>query len=127
MMAILLMAYTTFSQIINIPSDFTTIQAGIDEASDGDTVLVAEDTYYENINFLGKAIIVASNFILDGDTSHISKTTIDGSQATNPDTASVLTLWSGEDTTSVLIGFTITGIIVRNEIIKSNNHEKVSE
>ena len=103
------MANTAFSQIINIPSDFTTIQAGIDEASDGDTVLVAEDTYYENINFLGKAITVASQFILDGDTAHISNTIIDGSQATDPDTASVVSFKSGEDSTSVITGFTITG------------------
>ncbi len=68
-----------------------------------------EGTYLENINFLGKAITVASRFILDGDTAHISKTIIDGSQPAHPDTASVVIMWSGEDTTSVLMGFTLTG------------------
>ena len=99
----------TNAQIIHIPSDLSTIQAGIDSASNGDTVLVAEGTYFENINFKGKAITVTSRFIMDGDTSHISKTIIDGSKSTNPDTASVVMMWSGEDTTSVLMGFTITG------------------
>lgn len=105
---VLSVAFTN-AQIINVPADALTIQAGIDSASNGDTVLVEEGTYLENIDFMGKAIIVASEFILDGDTSHISRTIIDGSQATDPDTASVVSFKSGEDTTSVITGFTITG------------------
>ncbi|MCP4413848.1 MAG: hypothetical protein GY808_14915, partial [Gammaproteobacteria bacterium] len=57
----------------------------------------------------GKAITVASHFYLDGDTSHISKTIIDGSKPSNPDSGSVVYFISGEDTTSMLMGFTITG------------------
>ena len=106
---LILAAFTTAAQIIHVPADQLTIQEGIDAASDGDTVLVAENTYVENINFMGKAITVASNFIMDGDTSHISNTIIDGSQPENPDIGSVVTFDSGEDTTSVLCGFTITG------------------
>jgi len=97
-----------FGDRIYVPADTSTIQGGIYLASEGDTVLVAEDTYYENINFRGKAITVASEFIMDDDTSHISKTIIDGSQPSDPDSGSVVYFISGEDTTSVLIGFTIT-------------------
>jgi len=98
------------AEILNVPSEnYPTIQTGIDSAGFGDTVLVAENTYYENINFKGKAIAVASQFILDNDTSHISRTIIDGSQSSNPDSGSVVYFISGEDTNSVLTGFTITG------------------
>ena len=97
------------AQVILIPEDRPTIQEGIDAASDGDTILIEENTYFENINFRGKAITVASRYLVDGDTSHISKTIIDGSRPANPDTASVVTLWSGEDTTSILCGLTIRG------------------
>ena len=94
--------------IRHIPTDHPTIQAGINTAADGDTVLVAEGIYFENISFRGKAITVASRFLLDGDTSHIANTVIDGSRPIHPDSASVVYFISGEDTTSMLCGFTIT-------------------
>jgi len=94
---------------IYVPGDYSTIQAAIDAASNGNVVLVAEDTYYENINFKGKAITVASHFILFKDTSHITNTIIDGSQPIYSDSASVVSFISGEDTNSVLCGFTLTG------------------
>jgi hypothetical protein len=94
---------------INIPSDYTTIQAGINAASNGDTVLVADGLYYENINFLGKAITVASHYLVDGDTTHIENTIINGSQPINLDSGSVVYFISGEDSSTVLCGFTITG------------------
>ncbi len=106
---LLLAVITITAQIIHVPADQPTIQAGIDASSDGDTVLVAEGTYLENINFNGMAITVASEFSIDGDTSHIANTIIDGSEPDDPDQGSVVTFNSDEDTTSVLYGFTITG------------------
>ncbi len=96
-------------QIINVPGDQLTIQSAINASTDGDTVLVADGTYFENINFRGKAIVVASHFLIDGDAAHIDSTIINGSQPTHPDSGSVVIFVSGEDTTSVLYGFTITG------------------
>jgi hypothetical protein len=95
--------------IIEVPGNQSTIQAGINAALNGDTVLVADSTYYENINFRGKAITVASHLLIDGDITHIDSTIIDGSQPSHPDSGSVVYFVSGEDTNSVLCGFTIAG------------------
>ena len=91
-----------FSITINIPADQPTIQAGIDESVDGDTVLVQPGTYIENINFNGHNITLASLFFTTQDTSYISQTIIDGNQ-----NGSVVTFENDEDNTTVLSGFTI--------------------
>jgi hypothetical protein len=80
---------------INIPADQPTIQAGIQAAANGDTVLVAPGTYPENIDFLGKLITVASSGGPGG-------TTIDGGRS-----GSVVTFKTGESAGAVLKGFTI--------------------
>jgi hypothetical protein len=95
--------------IIGVPTDASTIQSGINAAENGDTVVVSPGTYFENINFNGKNIVVTSNFYLGGDTSFISQTIINGSQPGNVDTGSCVIISSGEDSTAVLMGFTITG------------------
>jgi predicted outer membrane repeat protein len=104
----LAMSAAVEAQIIHVPDDYPTIQQGINAATPGDTVLVADGTYYEQINFLGKKpLMVASEFLIDCDTNHIVNTIIDGSQLTDMDSASVVYFVSGEDTTSILCGFTI--------------------
>ena len=94
--------------VIHVPGDQPTIQAGIDNARNGDTVLVAQGTYFENINFKGKNIVVASHYVIEGDLSDITHTIIDGSNPPTNDTASCAMFCSGEDSTAVLCGFTLT-------------------
>jgi hypothetical protein len=89
-----------FAAIINVPSTATpTIQAGIDAASNGDTVLVAPGTYFENIDFKGKAITVTSS-------AGPASTIIDG--GSKPGVATVVFV-TGETTSSVISNFTIRG------------------
>jgi len=85
------------SATIHVPVDQPTIQAGIDAAFDGDTVLVAPGTYVENIDFKGKGVTLES---VEG--PHY--TVIDGGSPSNPDYGSVVTFDSGEVLDSELIG-----------------------
>jgi len=93
--------------LIRVPQDQPTIQAAINVAVNGDTVLVAEGTYVENIR-ITKKIVLGSLFLQDGDTSHISKTILDGSSPSHPDTGSVVVFDAGSDSASLLVGFTVT-------------------
>ena len=95
------------AQIKYVPTDYEIIQLAINDAQDGDTIIVEEGVYCQQINFKGKAITVASEFLLDGDTSHISNTIIDGMFLDDGDSLSLVYFVSGEDSTSVLSGFTL--------------------
>ena len=94
---------------IRVPEDYTTIQQAINASANGDTVVVASGTYYENINFRGKDILVTSYYLFNDDVSYIANTIINGSQPVHPDTASCVLIVSGEDSTAILQGFTLTG------------------
>ena len=91
---------------INVPADYTTIQAAIDAAANGDTVIVADGTYTGlgnwDIDFLGKAITVKSlngpaNCIIDGNGISYRR---------------AFYFHSGETNSSVIDGFTITNFKV---------------
>src|SRR5216683_2355821 len=86
---------SSLASTINVPLDQPTIQAGINAAKTGDTVLVAPGTYIENINFMGKAITVKSS-------GGRNVTIIDGNAA-----APVAAFITNEGSHSVLSGFTL--------------------
>ena len=90
------------ANVINVPGDFSTIQAGIEASADNDTVLVQPGTYQENLNFNGHNIVVGSLFLTTEDDAYIVTTIIDGNQ-----TGSVVIFASSESEQARLIGFTI--------------------
>ncbi|NQU06814.1 MAG: VCBS repeat-containing protein, partial [Calditrichaeota bacterium] len=90
------------SEVLNVPDDYEHIQSAIDAAEDGDIVLVQPGEYVENIDFIGKNIVVASLYLNDPDEEYIDETIIDGDGA-----ASVVTIENEETEDAVLIGFTI--------------------
>ncbi len=93
---------TLQTTVINVPGDVSTIQGGINACEDGDTVMVWPGTYYEHdIDFLGKAIVVMSTD--PGNSEVVAATIVDGNSL-----GSVFVFQSGEDTTSVVAGLTIT-------------------
>jgi predicted outer membrane repeat protein len=87
---------------IHVPGDEPTIQAGIDAASDGDTVLVACDTYYEH------GITMKSGVTLRSEAGEPSCVTID---ATGP-TDRVFSIMDVQS--CVIAGVTVTGGNVMN-------------
>jgi len=92
---------TTWHIKLDGTGDFTTIQEGIDASVDADTVLVYPGTYYENLNFNGKNIVLASLELTTGDEQYISSTIIDGQRL-----ESCIRIHNGE-TDARIQGFTI--------------------
>ncbi len=123
-MAIIYFSTFVWATVINIPTDYPTIQQGMNAAVNGDTVLVQPGTYVENINFNGHNIVLGSLFLTTGNTLYILSTLIDGGNLDR-----VITIRNGIAPT--VVGFSILGgyashgagiyISASNPII-ANNH-----
>lgn len=83
------------ASVIHVPADQPTIQQGIDAANSGDIVAVAAGTYFDLLDFHGKAITLRSE-------SGQAHTIIDGSNL-----GAVITFQGREGRDSKVIGFSI--------------------
>ncbi len=96
-------------QNISNGSFYNTIQAAIDSSQNGDTVIVDRGIYAEAVNFSGKSIVLASEFIFTNDTIDIDSTIID---ATGIGTC--LTFNQVEDSTTCIVGISLFNNVPNN-------------
>ena len=117
---ILSILFSTLSATtIHVPSDYSTIQAGIDASADGDTVLVAQGTYSENL-ILANEIVLASHAIYDDlDSDWVNNENINNTIISGILTGSCLVIRDGNIEPTV-IGFTFqdgtgTSMLITND------------
>ena len=90
------------TNILLVPSQYSTIQEAIDASDHGDKVIVDQGIYKENINLNGKNITIRSTDPEDPDI--VETTVIDGD-----DDGQTITINSGETEDALIYGFKITG------------------
>lgn len=100
---VFLLAGEAWANVIRVPQDYSNIQSAIEAAVVGDTILVSPGIYRENIDFVGKDIVLGSLFLTTKDKRYLQTTVIDA------DSGSVVTFVNRETQNALLCGFTITG------------------
>lgn len=89
------------NQII-VPTDYSTIQGAIDNSVNGDTIIIQNGTYSENIDFKGKEIVLGSQYLLNNQVNYVDSVVIDGQNA-----ESVVKFVTSETNDSKLFGVTL--------------------
>ncbi len=128
----ILLATSLFAKIIRVPEDFAKIQDAINQANNGDTVLVAPGVYLEGLTLDSKQIVLASHYLTSGEEAYIQATIL----YKEANGSSNIYCKNIADTSTVITGFTIgsthfecTGIycdgaspLIRNNIFQVVAH-----
>jgi len=109
---------------IYVPIEYKVIQQAIDNASNGDIIIVERGTYNENLVISDKNVTIASRYYITNDLADIDRTIIDGNRK------AVITI-QGASAGSSIIGLTISNgedgifttakVNILNNIIRDNN------
>ncbi len=104
---LLCLASTVHAAIHYVPTEYATIQLAVNALSDGDTILVEEGAYEENAVAEGYTFTLASEFLLDGDSTHIDATVLQS--LADDDYHAPLRVFLDDNDSVRVCGLTVTG------------------
>ena len=74
------------ASIIHVPSDYSSIQEAFSVATNGDTIVLANGTYTENLTVSNKSVVITSQFMFSKNESDIDQTIwLSAAEANSPD------------------------------------------
>lgn len=94
---------------LRVPADQPTIQAAIDQARDGDTVLIAPGLYRESLVLGDKSLTLASHFLSSRDPADIDATVLDATTPEKKRGASLLVIEKTVVQPAKIVGLTFKG------------------
>jgi hypothetical protein len=117
-----LICFAVEARILHVPTNYSTIQAGITASVNGDTILVEQGTFHENINYSSKTISVLSVSGPDGTIIQSSNNGTPVVTITGHSELAGFTIRNGNTPNSAGGGIRVTGstVLIHGNIILQN-------